>query len=222
MTHLFNPALLKTLRSSGVVAVMILKDPDSAVPVARALVKGGVNCVELTLRTQAAIECVRRIRGEVPEMTVGVGTILSPVQVDEALAAGAHFGVSPGTNPRVIQAAREVGLPFAPGVCTPSDIEAALEFDCRLLKFFPAEPSGGLPYLRAVAAPFAHLGVRFIPLGGVGPHNAADYLQETSVHALGGSWLAPQTLIESERWDAIERLASEARAIVDSTLTEKT
>jgi 2-dehydro-3-deoxyphosphogluconate aldolase / (4S)-4-hydroxy-2-oxoglutarate aldolase len=218
MNNLFSPSLLQNLRSSGVVAVMILHDADVAVPVAQALIKGGVKCVELTMRTPVALECVRRIRSEVPEMVVGVGTILTPTQVDEALGAGAHFGVSPGTNPRVIKAARDVGLPFAPGVCTPSDIEAALEFDCRLMKFFPAEPSGGLAYLKTIAAPFAHLGVKYLPLGGVSAQNAAAYLREPAVHALGGSWLAPQPLIEEAQWHAIESLAAEARAIADSVL----
>lgn len=147
-------------------------------------------------------------------MVTGVGTILTPQQANEALEAGASFGVAPGMNPRVVAEARRIGLPFAPGVCTPTDIELAVEAGCKLLKFFPSEPSGGLPYLRTISAPFMHLGVQFIPLGGVGPVNAAQYLKEPSVLALGGSWLAPKDLIAKGDWAAITQLAREASEIV--------
>jgi 2-dehydro-3-deoxyphosphogluconate aldolase/(4S)-4-hydroxy-2-oxoglutarate aldolase len=187
---------------------------EDAVPLAQALLAGGVDSIELTLRTPAAFECLRRIRAEVPTMTIGVGTILTPQQVNEAKDAGASFGVAPGMNPRVVAEAQRIGLPFAPGVCTPTDIELAIEAGCRLLKFFPSEPCGGLPYLRTISAPFLHLGVQFIPLGGVGPGNAAQYLQEPSVLALGGSWLAPKDLIAKADWAAITQLACEARDIV--------
>lgn len=202
------------MRKGGVLAVLILESAEAAVPVARALLEGGVDCVELTLRTSAALEALRRIRAEVPEMTVGAGTILTPAQVLEAKAAGAAFGVAPGMNPRVVAAARDAGLDFAPGVCTPTDIELALEQGCRVLKFFPAEPCGGLAYLRTISAPFAHLGVSFIPLGGLGSHNAEDYLREPSVTALGGSWLATKAAIAEGRWDDITRQARAARESV--------
>lgn len=207
-------SLSRHLRQTGVIAVLMIDRADDAVPLARALLAGGVDSIELTLRTEAALECLRRIRSEVPEMTIGVGTILTPQQVQEAKAAGASFGVAPGMNPRVVSEAQRIGLPFAPGVCTPTDIELALEAGCRVLKFFPSEPCGGLPYLRTIAAPFMHLGVQFIPLGGVGPSNAAQYLSEPSVLALGGSWLAPKSLIAQGDWTAITRLAQEANGIV--------
>ena len=202
------------LRQTGVIAVLMIDRADDAAPLARALLAGGVDCIELTLRTDAALESLRRIRAEVPEMTVGVGTILTPKQVNEAKEAGASFGVAPGMNPRVVAEAKRIGLPFAPGVCTPTDIELALEAGCKLLKFFPSEPSGGLAYLRTISAPFMHLGVQFIPLGGVGPANAAQYLKEPSVMALGGSWLAPKDLIATGDWAAITKLAREASDIV--------
>ncbi|SKB09084.1 2-dehydro-3-deoxyphosphogluconate aldolase / (4S)-4-hydroxy-2-oxoglutarate aldolase [Prosthecobacter debontii] len=210
----FSEPLKKHLHAAGVIAVLMLDEVEAAVPVARALVAGGVDCLELTLRTPVAMEALQRIRAEVPEMKVGVGTILTLGQVNEVKEAGAAFGVAPGMNPRVVAEAQRIGLPFAPGVCTPTDIELAVEQGCRLLKFFPSEPCGGLAYLRTIAAPFAHLGVKYIPLGGVGAGNAEAYLQEPSVHALGGSWLAPRELIQQKDWAAITARAAEVRAVV--------
>jgi 2-dehydro-3-deoxyphosphogluconate aldolase/(4S)-4-hydroxy-2-oxoglutarate aldolase len=207
-------SLTRHLQKTGVIAVLMIDRVEDAVPMARALLAGGVNGIELTLRTAAALDCVRTIRAEVPEMTVGVGTILTPQQANDAKDAGASFGVAPGMNPRVVAEAKRIGLPFAPGVCTPTDIELAIEAGCKLLKFFPSEPCGGLAYLRTISAPFMHLGVQFIPLGGVGPANAAQYLKEPSVLALGGSWLAPKDLIAKGGWAAITKLAREASDIV--------
>jgi len=206
--------LLSQLEQTRVIAVLMIDDENDAVPVARALLAGGVNCIELTLRTPVAMEALLCIRAAVPEMVVGVGTILNVQQVNEVKAAGAAFGVAPGMNPRVVAEATRIGLPFAPGVCTPTDIELAIEQGCRLLKFFPSEPSGGLAYLRTIAAPFVHLGVRFIPLGGVGAGNAAAYLQEPTVLALGGSWLAPRDLIAKKDWSQITANAAEVMDLV--------
>lgn len=214
MTSAFPDPLRDKLHRAGVIAVLMISRAEDAVPLAQALFKGGVSSIELTLRTEAALDCVRRIRAEVPDMTVGVGTILTPGQANDAKEAGASFGVSPGMNPRVVAEARRIGLPFAPGICTPTDIELALEADCRLLKFFPCEPCGGLPYLKTIAAPFMHLNVQFIPLGGVNAANAATYLQDSSVLALGGSWLAPKELVAQGNWMAITDLASEITGIV--------
>jgi len=150
----------------------------------------------------------------VPDLLVGAGTILTPQQAVEAKAAGAAFGVAPGMNPRVVAEANRIGLPFAPGVCTPTDIELAVEQGCRALKFFPSEQSGGLSYLRAISAPFSHLGVRYIPLGGITPANADKYLVEPSVLALGGSWLAPREAVRARDWAAITALAREASDLV--------
>ena len=170
--------------------------------------------MELTLRTPTAMDALRRIRATVPDMIVGAGTVLTPQQARECVAAGAAFAVAPGMNPRVVMEARQAGLPFAPGISTPSDIELALEQGCGLLKLFPAEPLGGISYLHSIAAPYVHLGVSFIPLGGVNTGNARQYLEEPSVRALGGSWLAPRELIQSRRWDVITENARQATDLV--------
>ncbi len=199
----FPEDLLAGIEQTGVVAVLTIDDATDAVPLARALLDGGVDCIELTLRTSAAIAALQRIKSEVPEILAGVGTILTVSQVAEVAAAGAAFGVAPGMNPRVVQAAQQAGLPFAPGVLTPSDIEQALEQDCRVLKFFPAEPAGGLSYLKSMAAPYAHLNLRFIPLGGLDAHNAERYLADPLIAAVGGSWIAPRDLVRQRRWQEI-------------------
>ncbi|MFZ5828712.1 MAG: bifunctional 4-hydroxy-2-oxoglutarate aldolase/2-dehydro-3-deoxy-phosphogluconate aldolase [Planctomycetota bacterium] len=215
-------ALLERIEQSGVIAVLVVDQVNHAVPLARALLAGGVSVMELTLRTPAAIDALKAIRAEVPEMLAGIGTILTPEQVDAVKEAGGAFGVAPGTNPRVIRRAQEVGLPFSPGIATPSDIEAALELGCRDLKFFPAEPSGGLKYLQSAAAPYAHLGVRFIPLGGLNAENMRTYLADKLTLAIGGSWLAPRDVIGRQDWGTIEKNAREARAAVDAVRSPKT
>jgi 2-dehydro-3-deoxyphosphogluconate aldolase/(4S)-4-hydroxy-2-oxoglutarate aldolase len=215
MKSQFEQPLLDRIHSSGVIAVLVVDEVRHAVPLARALLAGGIDAMELTLRTPVALDALRTIRAEVPEMLAGIGTILTTTQVEDVARAGASFGVSPGTNPRIIEAARNVNLPFAPGVATPSDVEAALELGCRELKFFPAEPSGGLAFLRSMAAPYLHLGVRFVPLGGVSSANLEAYLKDPMILAVGGSWLAPRGLIASEDWDAITNHAAKAREIAD-------
>lgn len=213
---MISQAVLQRIQTTGIVAVLVIDSETDAVPLARALLAGGVDAMELTLRTPAALGALRRIRAEVPEMLAGAGTVLKPAQVEEVKNAGAEFAVSPGVNPRVLQAAKEAGLPFAPGIATPSDIEQALEFDCKALKFFPAEPSGGLSYLKAAAAPYQHLGIKFLPLGGLNEKNMAAYLADPLVAAIGGSWLAPREAIREGRWDEITGLASAAVQIIKS------
>ena len=211
MTSMFDAALAERLRETGVLAVVVLDRAEDGPALARALLSGGVNAVELTLRTDAAFEAIRRIRLEVPEMIVGAGTVLATEQVSAAIRAGAVFGVSPGCNPRVLAAAQDARWPFAPGVAVPSDVERALEFGCRLLKLFPAEPLGGVAYLRAMAAPYVHLGVKFIPLGGVTQGNLPQWLAEPLVAAVGGSWLAPRDVLRRGDWATVRTLAAEAR-----------
>ena len=203
----------------GVIAVLVIEDAADAIPLAQALRSGGIDGIELTLRTPSALEAVRRILDAVPEMLVGVGTILTANQVRQTLAAGGQFGVAPGINPTTVNAAREHGLPFAPGVCTPSDIERAIELGCRTLKFFPAEPSGGLVTLRSIAAPFTHLGIDFIPLGGIDIANASCYLRDPLVRAIGGSWIAPRDRIAAGDWAEITRRAAAAMACVRQART---
>jgi len=208
--------MLQHIEQTGVIAVLILDDADNAVPLAQALFSGGVQAMELTLRTDAAIESLRRIRMDVPDMLAGIGTVIREDQVDDVVAAGAQFAVSPGLNPAVVQRARQAGLPFAPGVMTPSDIEAAIQLGCRELKFFPAEPSGGLPMLNSIRAPYAHLGVRFVPLGGINASNMNAWLTNPGVFAVGGSWLTPRDVVQEKNWDEITRRAWEACQIADA------
>ena len=209
-------AVFAELKKAVIIAVLIIERAEDAAPLARALYEGGVRAMELTLRTPVAFDALRAVRAEVPEMLAGLGTILTPDQARRAVDEGASFGVSPGVNRRTIEAALAAGLPFAPGICTPSDIETALEYDRKVLKFFPAEPSGGLKYLETVAAPYAHLGVGYIPLGGVNPSNCSAWLSNKHVVGIGGSWLAPKELIAAGKWSAITDAALQATAIRDS------
>lgn len=203
-------SLAARIHSTGIVAVLVIDNEEDGPQLARALLQGGVDIMELTLRTPAALGALRRIRAEVPEMLAGAGTVLTPAQVDDVKNAGAEFAVSPGVNPRVLQAAKDAGIPFAPGIATPTDIELALECGCRMLKFFPAELSGGLPYLEAISAPYRHLGVSFLPLGGLNAANMASYLSNPLISAIGGSWLAPREAIREARWNHISNLAQSA------------
>ena len=217
---MFTPELIAKLEPAPLAAVLTIENPDDAVPVARALFAGGVSVIELAFRTPQAAEAIRRIRQDVPEVTIGAGTLLNPKQVEEAVAAGAAFGVAPGCNPRTIRAAQDRGFPFAPGIATPTDIEIAVEHHCNVLKFFPAETSGGLPHLNNIATPFAHLGLRYIPLGGINTGNLAMYLRSPLVACVGGSWLAKPEVIHRRDWEAIRRTAAEAMTIVHSIQTK--
>jgi 2-dehydro-3-deoxyphosphogluconate aldolase/(4S)-4-hydroxy-2-oxoglutarate aldolase len=205
----FPESLLQKLSAARVVAGFSVDRVEDAVPLAQALLAGGISVVELTLRTEAGMAAVKAISEGVPAMLLGVGTILTPQQAAQVQANGADFGVSPGLNIRVIQAAREAGLPFAPGICTPSELETALEHDCRFVKFFPAESAGGLAYLRSMAAPYAHLGVQYFPLGGVNADNMKDYLRQPNIPAIGGSWIVKKELVDAGDWDQITARAAE-------------
>lgn len=207
---IFPEALRESLRRAKVIAMVVIDDPDTAVPLARCLLENGIRAIELTLRTEAAFESLRRIRTECPELSAGLGTLLHPDQVGPAVEAGAAFAVAPGLNPRVVRAAAEAGLPFAPGIVSPTDIEAAVELGCRQLKFFPAEPSGGIPYLKSMHAPYAHLGLEYIPLGGLTADNYTDYLAVDCIPAVGGSWIAPRDRIREQDWDSIAANARQA------------
>ena len=208
----FPKPLFDEVRANPVIAVLTLEDPAVAPDLAKALLGGGVRGVELTLRTPAALESLRRLKAAAPELILGAGTVLTPGQVLEVKAAGVAFAVSPGFNARVVRAAQEAGVPFAPGICTPSDIEGALELGCTLLKYFPAETSGGLKHLKNMVAPYLHLGVQFIPLGGLNEGNMLDYLGDPLIPAIGGSWIAPKDKIAARDWAAIEGNARRAVA----------
>jgi 2-dehydro-3-deoxyphosphogluconate aldolase/(4S)-4-hydroxy-2-oxoglutarate aldolase len=207
-----NP-IAERLARSGVVAVVTAENPEDAGPIARALLTGGVGAIELTFRTARAAEAIRRIRAEVPEILVGAGTLLNRAHVQAAIEAGALFGVAPGCNPATIAAARECGLPFAPGVMTPTDMEIALEHGCRVLKYFPASNLAGPSALETMAAPFAHLGLRFIPLGGINLASLPQWLASPSVLCVGGSWLAPRDVIQRKDWTALQRNAEQAAKV---------
>ena len=207
-----DSSVFEKVVAKRVVAVLVIDDEEQAVPVAEALLAGGVDIMELTLRTDAAMGALKRIRASVPEMIAGIGTILTPDQAKEVHDADASFGVSPGLNEKVLESAKQLGLAFAPGIVTPSDIERALEFDLRVLKFFPAGPSGGLSYLNAIAAPYQHLGVQYLPLGGVNQANMGDYLANPYVAAIGGSWIATREAIHAGDWKSITANAKAAVA----------
>lgn len=203
----FNPVLISRLQTKRILAVVTIDEIETALPVIRALAEGGVGAIELAWRTPKTLEALRAIRAEAPEMLVGVGTLLTPEQVAAAHAAGAHFGVSPGLSVPVIQAAKWVGLDYAPGVQTPSDLHTAVEQGCRFLKYFPAESVGGLKHLKSMAAPFAHLNLQFIALGGIDEAKADDYLADPLITVLGGSWIAPSAMIKQRNWNGIRLLA---------------
>lgn len=205
--------MVEQLESVGILAVLIVDDALDAIPLARVLMENGIRGMELTLRTPAAFEALEEIHKSVPEMFAGVGTVLNAEQVSAAKRHGSAFGVAPGYNRDVVAAAALAGLPFAPGISTPSEIEGAVSQGCRILKFFHAEGMGGSRYLQAINAPYKHLGLRYIPLGGLGSHNLREYLALPEVIAIGGSWIAPQALIQAKDWGAIARNAKEASSI---------
>ncbi|MET0351944.1 MAG: bifunctional 4-hydroxy-2-oxoglutarate aldolase/2-dehydro-3-deoxy-phosphogluconate aldolase [Rhizobacter sp.] len=199
------------LALSPVMPVIALERVADAVPLARALVKGGIRLLEVTLRTPVALECVRAIAAEVPEAVVGVGTITTPADLDASVRAGAVFGVSPGASASLLKAAAAGPLPFVPGVMTPSDVINAVESGFNTLKLFPAAQAGGLEMLKALGGPFPQ--VRFCPTGGVTLQSAPALLALKNVVCVGGSWLTPKALIDSGDWSAIETLARDAAAL---------
>jgi 2-dehydro-3-deoxyphosphogluconate aldolase/(4S)-4-hydroxy-2-oxoglutarate aldolase len=193
--------ILARLKELRIVPVIVIEDAADAEPLGAALAGGGLPCAEITFRTKAAGEAIRRIADAHPDLLVGAGTVLTPKQAAEAKDAGAKFVVSPGFNPAVVDACREHGVPVFPGVCTPTEIEAALAKELSVLKFFPAEPAGGLSFLKAIAAPYSM--VSFIPTGGINAANVGDYLAFKAVVACGGSWMAPSGWIAGRQFDRI-------------------
>ncbi|MFF4412201.1 bifunctional 4-hydroxy-2-oxoglutarate aldolase/2-dehydro-3-deoxy-phosphogluconate aldolase [Streptosporangium sp. NPDC001559] len=202
---------MSLLDIAPVIPVVVIDDPETAVPMARALVRGGLPVIEVTLRTEGALEAVERIAAEVPEAVIGAGTIRTGADVDAAVKAGARFLVSPGSTPSLLDAMRDSGVPFLPGVATASEVLALAERGLTEMKFFPAEAAGGLPYLKALAGPLAE--VRFCPTGGIKPATAATYLALPNVGCVGGSWLTPADALASGDYSRVERLAAEAAAL---------
>ena len=200
--------VLEDLRKIGIIPVIKIDDADKAVPLAKALMAGGIPCAEVTFRTAQGEEAIRRIHKEVPEVLLGAGTVLSPEQVDKAIAAGAAFIVSPGFNPKVVAYCAKKGIPITPGCSSPSDIEQALEFGLEAVKFFPAEQAGGLDYIKAVAAPYSSM--MFVPTGGINAQNIAKYTAFEKILACGGSWMVGADLINAGDFDRITALCREA------------
>ena len=214
--------LLARIERIGIVPVIAIEDAASALPLADALLEGGIDVIEITFRTTAAAEVVRIIASERPQMLVGAGTILTTDDAKIAWDAGATFALAPGCREAVVQAAHDHDLVFIPGVCTPSDVERALALGCQTLKFFPAEAMGGLATLSAIHAPYRHRGVRFVPTGGVNVSNLSAYAAHPAVAAVGGTWLARNDDIRDGRWDAVRQRAVEAIAILSQTRQERT
>ncbi|MFJ9617970.1 bifunctional 4-hydroxy-2-oxoglutarate aldolase/2-dehydro-3-deoxy-phosphogluconate aldolase [Streptomyces noursei] len=205
------PSSPSVLDLAPVIPVVVLQDAADAVPLARALVAGGLPAIEVTLRTPAALDAISAIADEVPEAAVGAGTLLDPQQVAAAGAAGARFLVSPGWSPRLLGALRDSGLPFLPGVSTASEVVTLLEEGVTELKFFPAEAAGGTAYLRSLAAPLPQ--ARFCPTGGIGPASAPSYLALPNVGCVGGTWMLPADALAAKDWARVEGLAREAAAL---------
>jgi 2-dehydro-3-deoxyphosphogluconate aldolase / (4S)-4-hydroxy-2-oxoglutarate aldolase len=187
----------------GIVPVIAIENAAAAVPLADALIAGGLPVVEITFRTAAAAEAIRKIAKERPQIIIGAGTILTRANVEAAKASGAAFGVAPGLNPEIVKYAREMGLPFVPGIATPSDIELGLSLGCKFLKFFPAEANGGVKMLEALSGPYQHTGIRFMPTGGVNPAILESYLKLDTVAAVGGTWIAKKEDLANGNWGEI-------------------
>ena len=201
-------ALISILKLQPVVPVLVIKDLAHAVPLARALVAGGLKAIEITMRTPIALQAIRAVADEVEGAVPGAGTVLNARQYHQAVEAGSQFIVSPGTTLELLDVARKSPVPLLPGAATPSEVMALKEEGYEVLKFFPAEQAGGAAYLKSLSSPLA--GMMFCPTGGITPDNARDYLSLPNVVCVGGSWVAPNALVEAGDWDGITRLATEA------------
>jgi len=204
----FTPTL-----SKRIVSVITIDRAEDAEPLAQALLDGGLDAMEVTFRTEAAPEAIRRIKAAFPKVHLGAGTLLTGEQVVKALGAGATFGLAPGLNPEIVRFAHERGMGFIPGVMTPTDVEIALSLGCMVQKFFPADVAGGVKMLKTLSGPYGHTGVKFIPLGGVSASTMRDYLDAPGVAAVGGSWIADRNLIKAGDWSGITALAKKAVGI---------
>lgn len=204
--------LLERIGEIGIVPVVVLNDVKDAEPLAQALCDGGLPCAEVTFRTDAAEESIRRMTKSFPDMLVGAGTVLTIDQVDRAVAAGAKFIVSPGLNPKIVKYCNEKGVLIIPGCANPSDVEQAIENGLSVVKFFPAEQAGGLNYIKAIAAPYT--GLKFMPTGGINPKNVRSYLAYDKILACGGSWMVKGDLVQEGEFDKVRELVKEAVEIV--------
>jgi len=186
-----------------VVPVIAIDKVEDALPLADALIEGGLPLAEITFRTAAAADVISTLNQHRPQLVIGAGTILTVDQLHRAADCGATFGVAPGFNPTIVEEANKIGFPFSPGIMTPSDIEGALSLGVKVLKFFPAEAAGGVKLLKSLAAPYSHLGIKFIPTGGLNVNNMNDYLALPQVLAIGGTWVAKKDVISEQNWAQI-------------------
>ncbi|MBQ8125015.1 MAG: bifunctional 4-hydroxy-2-oxoglutarate aldolase/2-dehydro-3-deoxy-phosphogluconate aldolase [Kiritimatiellae bacterium] len=205
--------MIKTLGDAGIIPVIVIDDLTKAVPLAQALVKGGLPVLEVTFRTACAAEAIAKIKAEVPGARLIAGTVLTLQQLTAAKAAGAEACVAPGFDPAIVKAANELGLPFCPGVATASELSQALALGCKMVKFFPAESAGGVKYIKDLLGAFRWTGVKFMPTGGVKLSNVGDYLAVPEIICCGGTWIAPKDAIKAGDWAAIEKLAADAAAL---------
>lgn len=210
--------MVEKIKNMGIVPVVVLESPEDAVPLARALCEGGLPCAEVTFRTEAAEESIRRMTEAFPEMLVGAGTVLTTQQADRAVKAGARFIVSPGFDPEIVDDCLEKEIPVFPGCITPSEIAQAVKRGLDTIKFFPAEPFGGVAAIKALAAPY--VGLKFMPTGGINSANLKDYLSCSSVIACGGSWMVKNDLIRAGAFDQIRALTREAVELAAQIRTE--
>ena len=211
--------VLDELGKIGIVPVIKIDDAQKAVPLAQALMAGGISCIEVTFRTAEGEEAIKQIAKAMPDMLAGAGTILNIEQVDRAIDAGAQFIVSPGFNPRIVAYCLQKGIPIAPGCATPSDMEKAIEFGLGVVKFFPAEQAGGLDYIKAVAAPYSQL--KFMPTGGINAGNIARYIAFEKILACGGSWMASSDLINNGEFEKITALSQEVVQCIQDVRRKK-
>ncbi len=209
------------IRKEKIIATVVLDDLDQALPLAETLFDAGIHCIELTLRTDCALKAIENIANKLPQILIGAGTVITQEQLLNAKEAGANFAVSPGINVAVLEKAQDLQFPFSPGVLTPSDIQIVLDYGYKHLKFFPAEPFGGIHYLKCMAAPYIHMGVRFIPLGGIDESNFLCYLKEDLVTAVGGSWIAPRAKIADRDWGGITKLCYQSLSQMSILLNPK-
>lgn len=206
--------IVETLGRAGIIPVIVIEKEEQAVPLAKALVKGGLPVLEVTFRTAAAAGAIAAIRREVPEAVVGAGTILTVEQVQAAKVAGAVFGVAPGFDPLIVAAAKREELAFCPGIATASELSQALTAGCPMVKFFPAEAAGGVNMIKNLLGAFRFTGVKFMPTGGVKPTNVEEYLAVPEIVCCGGTWIVPKAALAAGDYAAIEQLATEAAALV--------
>ena len=206
--------IVTTFKSAGIIPVIVIEDAEKAVPLARALVKGGLPVLEVTFRTEAAAAAISAIKKNVPEAVVGAGTVLTSAQLKAAAEAGAAFCVAPGFDPAIVREARSMSMPFCPGIATASELSQALSEGAPMVKFFPAEAAGGVKMIKNLLGAFRFTGVKFMPTGGVNLSNVEEYLAVPEIIACGGTWIVPKEALAAGDWESIERLAADAAAIV--------